>query len=108
MEYHVEFAVRAVRDLEILYLEKIAAESQAAAHWFNGLEHAVFSLASHPQRCPLALEARSLKRNLRNLLYGKNPHVYRVIFEIDEGRQAVSVLTIRHGARRKLRRSDLT
>jgi len=108
MEYHVEIADRAFRDLEILYMEKNAAESHAAARWYNGLEAAVFSLASHPQRRTLAPEARSSKRKLRNLLYGKNPHVYRVIFEIDEGRQAVSVLTIRHGARRRFRRSDLT
>ena len=47
------------------------------------------------------------KRKLRHLLYGKKPHVYRVIYEVDEGRQAVWVLTIRHGARRKLKPSDL-
>ena len=36
-----------------------------------------------------------MKRELRNLLYGKKPHVYRVIYEVDEGRQAVLVLTVR-------------
>jgi len=107
MTYLVEFAVRAVRDLEILYIEKNAAESQAAARWYNELELAVYSLASHPYRCPVAPEARRMKRELRNLLYGKKPHVYRVIYEVDEGRQAVWVLTIRHGARRKLKPSDL-
>jgi hypothetical protein len=33
MAYSVEFAARAARDLEILYLEKNAAESHAAARW---------------------------------------------------------------------------
>ena len=33
------------------------------------------------------------------LLYGKKPHVYRVIYQIDEQRQLVTVLAIRHGAR---------
>ena len=107
MTYRVEFAARAVRDLEILYIEKNAAESDAAARWYNGLEQAVYALASYPYRCPVAPEARRAKRKLRHLLYGKKPHVYRVIYEIDELRQTVWVLTIRHGARRKLKTSDL-
>jgi uracil DNA glycosylase len=62
MTYLVEFAARAVRDLEILYVEKNAAESHAAARWYNELERAVYALASYP-------------RKLLNLLYGKKPHV---------------------------------
>jgi toxin ParE1/3/4 len=107
MTYRVEFAARAVRDLEILYVEKNAAESDAAARWYNGLEQAVYALASHPYRCPVAPEAQRAKRKLRHLLYGKKPHVYRVIYEIDKLRQTVWVLTIRHGAPRKLKTSDL-
>jgi len=107
MTYLVEFAAHAVRDLEILYLEKNAAESRAAARGYNGLEQAVFALALHPHRCPVAPEARRQKRKLRHLLYAKKPHVYRVLYEVDEERQAVWVLTIRHGARRKLKPSDL-
>jgi toxin ParE1/3/4 len=107
MTYAVELATRAVRDLEVLYVEKNAAESLAAADWYNGLEQAVYALASYPHRCPVAPEARRLKRRLRHLLYGKKPHVYRVIYEVDEGRQAVWVLTIRHGARRKFKASDV-
>jgi toxin ParE1/3/4 len=107
MIYRVEFAARASRDLEILYVEMNAAESHAAARWYNGLERAAYALASYPHRCPVAPEARKMKRNLRHLLYGKKPRVYRVIYEVDEGRQAVWVLTIRHGARRKLKAPDL-
>jgi hypothetical protein len=43
---------RAARDLEVLYVEKNAAESQVAARWYNGLEEAVSSLTIHPQHCP--------------------------------------------------------
>jgi toxin ParE1/3/4 len=81
-------------------------ESQAAARWYNGLEEAVFALATHPNRCPAAPETAKLKRKLRHLLYGKKPHVYRVIYEIEEKQQTVWVLTIRHGARRKLQVAD--
>ena len=107
MAYLVEFAARAARDLENLYVEKNAAESQAAARWFNDLEDAVSSLATYPNRCPLAPEGKRLKRGFRHLLYGNKPHVYRVIYEVDEARKTVWVLHIRHGARRKLRPSDL-
>ena|SRR5271168_2813138 len=105
MAYLVEFSVRAAHDLEILYREKYAAELDSAARWYNGLEEE--AIGWYPHRCPPAAEARKLKRKLRHLLYGKKPHVYRVIYEVDDLRQAVWVFTIRHGARQKLKPSDL-
>jgi mRNA-degrading endonuclease RelE of RelBE toxin-antitoxin system len=107
MAYIVEFAARAARDLEILYLEKNAAESLAAADWFNRLEQAMQALETHPNRCPVAPEARKMKRKLRHLLVGAKPHVYRVIYEVDERRRKVWVLTIRHGARQRRKASDV-
>jgi mRNA-degrading endonuclease RelE of RelBE toxin-antitoxin system len=107
MAYRVEFAARAARDLESLYQEKNAAESQAAARWYNGLEESVYALAEYPNRCPVAPEARRLKRKIRHLLYGNKPHIYRVIYDIDERRKIVWVLTIRHGARKAIKASDL-
>jgi toxin ParE1/3/4 len=107
MAYHIEFADRATRDLEALYVEKNAAESEAVSRWYNGMEEAVYALATYPDRCPMAPEARKLRRELRHLLYGKKPHVYRVIYEVDERRQTVWVLTVRHGARRRLKASDV-
>ena len=107
MTYRVELADRAARDLELLYLEKNAVESQAAARWYNRLDEAVSALGRFPNRCPVAPESRKMKRQLRQLLFGKKPHVYRVIFEIDEQQETVWVLTIRHAARQKVKASDL-
>jgi toxin ParE1/3/4 len=107
MAYLVEMTARAARDLEILYLTKNAAESRAAARWYNGLEEAVSLLTTHPHRCPIAPETRRTKRQLRQLLYGKKPHVYRVIYEVQEQLQTVWVLTIRHAARRKAQADQL-
>src|SRR5438552_16101055 len=73
MAYHIEFADRAARDLEALYVEKNAAESEAASRWYNGIEEAVYALATCPDRCPMAPEARKLRRELRHLLYWKKP-----------------------------------
>jgi toxin ParE1/3/4 len=99
MPYRVDLTERAIRDLAYLYEIKNAAESLAAARWYNGLERAVFTLETHPRPCPLAPESKKTARPLRHLLYGKSPHVYRVIYEIDEVRKLVQVLTIRHGAK---------
>jgi mRNA-degrading endonuclease RelE of RelBE toxin-antitoxin system len=99
MEYHVELASRARKDLEDLFLEKQVESSGAAALCHGGLQRAVLSLEQHPFRCQLAPEATAWKRDLRQLLYGKKPYVYRILFEIDSARAVVKVLHIRHGAR---------
>ena len=97
MAYRVELTDRAKRDLSYVYARMDAAESSAAARWFNGFEEAVCALAHLPRRCPVAPEGRAAKRSLRHLLYGNKPHVYRAIHEIDEPAKAVYILTIRHG-----------
>ena len=68
--------------------------------WFQGLGKAIASLASTPQRCPLAPENSDFRFEVRHLLYGRKPHIYRVIFTIDA--EVVYVLHIRHGRRRRL------
>ncbi|MGC9946060.1 MAG: type II toxin-antitoxin system RelE/ParE family toxin [Bryobacteraceae bacterium] len=99
MTYRVELTERAARDLNVLYIEKHATDSPAAARWYNRLEEIIYSLERSPYRRPVAPEAGRSRRPLRHLLYGKRPHVYRAIYEIDEHRQLVAMLAIRHGAR---------
>jgi plasmid stabilization system protein ParE len=94
--YLVELSRRAERDLIHLFERINAAESMMAARWFNGLEAAIYRLESLPRRCPMALESKKAK--IRQLPYGKKPHIYRLLYEIDEERRVVTVLTIRHRA----------
>lgn len=108
MAYRVELTDRAKHDLSALYARIDAAESSAAARWFNGFEEAVYALSQLPKRCPVAPEGRMAKRPLRHLLYGNKPHVYRAIYEIDEPGKTVYVLTIRHGAMDEARPDELT
>jgi plasmid stabilization system protein ParE len=108
MPYRVELTNRARRDLGDLFARINAAESLAAARWFNGLEDAVYSLEVFPRRCPIALEGRRAKRQFRHLLYGSKPHVYRAIYEIVESNKTVYVLTIRHGAMDEARTDELS
>jgi toxin ParE1/3/4 len=95
MAYHVELMPRADRDLRDIYWRIHADDSPQAFAWFNGLEAMIYSLDKHPSRGAVTPESSKL----RHLLYGAKPHVYRIIYAIDERNRKVSVLHIRHGAR---------
>ncbi len=73
-------------------------ESGQARDWFSGLELAILSLDAYPARNPATPEDNTL----RHLLYGRRRDTYRVIYRIDEERHVVTVLHIRHGARRPI------
>ena len=103
MAYLVNITSRAERELERLYEEIKAGDSDAALKWYRGLRDAVLSPEERPSRCPVTPE----NGKLRHLLYGRKPHVYRVIYRVLEQRRHVEVLHIRHGARRKFKTSDL-
>jgi plasmid stabilization system protein ParE len=103
MAYLVNITPRAERDLADLY-EKINAEDfDVAIKWYRGLKKGILSLNQRPNRCPVTPE----NRNLRHLLYGHKPHIYRAIFRVLERLKHVEVLHVRHGARRKFKASDL-
>ncbi len=69
--------------------------------WFAALQDAIASLAEFPQRCPLAPENDAFPFEVRHLLYGRRPNVYRILFTIEE--KTVFVLHIRHGRRQPLK-----
>ena len=71
-----------------------------ASDWFLALEDAIESLANMPLRCALAPENTEFPFEVRQLLYGRPPHVYRILFTIETS--TVYVLHIRHGRRRHL------
>jgi plasmid stabilization system protein ParE len=95
---------RAQRDLADLYVAINAERSDAAFHWFNELERAIFTLEEYATRCPFAPESQAL----RHLLYGKRPHIYRVIYRVLEKQKEVEILHIRHGARQPFSSEDLS
>jgi toxin ParE1/3/4 len=81
--YLVSLAERALKDLAYLYDWVNVETSQAAAEWYNGLETAIYTLEKYPNRCPLTSESYKL----RQLLYGRKPHIYRVIYRVLENRR---------------------
>jgi plasmid stabilization system protein ParE len=95
MTYRVELTARAGRNLRRIYRDINAEHSGQARAWFNGLEAAILSLDEHPARGAVIPEGS----NLRHLLYGNKPHIYRIIYAVDESGHVVTVVHIRHGAR---------
>jgi toxin ParE1/3/4 len=99
----VNITARAEREFASLYREINAEESGAALKWYRGIKKAVLSLEELANRCPVTPE----KARLRHLLYGNKPRVYRVIFRVVEKQKRVDVLHMRHGARDKLKASEV-
>jgi toxin ParE1/3/4 len=98
MPYLVRLTDRARRDLEAIY-EFIQADSaEGAFAWFNGLAESIYGLERFPDRGAAIRE----DKKLRQLLFGKKPNTYRIIYALDKRKNAVNILHIRHGARAAL------
>jgi addiction module RelE/StbE family toxin len=95
MAYQVKVTARAARDLKGIFQRINALYSPQAHAWFDGLESAVFSLTDYPERGKPTSESKEL----RELHYGNPPHIYRIIYRVDERAKQVTVLHIRHRAR---------
>jgi plasmid stabilization system protein ParE len=98
--WHVKLANRALRDLDHIYAHLEAASSAQAVQWFARLEQAIFSLENQPQRGTRVPE----DAGLRQLLHGRKPYVYRVIYEVNEAAATVHVLHIRGPRRDRIKR----
>jgi plasmid stabilization system protein ParE len=96
MAYVVNLTARAERDLTHLYEDINATDSAAARKWYLGLTGKILSPGRKPNRCPVTPE----NPQLRHLLFGRKPHVYRVIYRVIETQKRVDVLHIRRGARK--------
>jgi toxin ParE1/3/4 len=95
--YRVVFTVRARSDA-VKHFQYLAERSPAAAgQWYTGLEKAIAELSRMPQRHPIAEdETEQLGITLRQMLYGRRPGVFRILFSI-EG-ETVTLHYIRHSA----------
>ncbi len=93
---------RAERDIAGIYARIQVPTSDAALKWYLGLRDSIRSLRDSPTRCPRTPE----NDQLRHLLYGHKPHIYRVIFRIMEKPKQVEVLHIRHGAMDKFGKAE--
>lgn len=102
MTFRVETTAVAEQDADAI-LDWLLSEhaGETGTRWFVALQDAIASLAELPARCPLAPENAVFPFEVRHLLYGRKPHVYRILFTIED--ETVYVLHIRHGRRLPLR-----
>lgn len=98
MVFRVETSAEAELDA-ISILEWLLTQHAGGAglRWFMAMDKAITSLANFPERCPLAPETSRFPFEVRQLLYGKRPHTYRILFTVRG--DTVHVLHIRHGRR---------
>ena len=102
MEFHVRLTPEAADDAEKLYWRIIEEAPLRGQEWYNGLIAAIDSLNTHPQRCPMAPDPVLRSFQVRYLLYGRRPHVYRILYRVLDEHEIVEVLHIRHGAMKRL------
>ena len=98
MAFRVEQTAEADRDLDLI-LEWLMAQQagETGLRWFQGLKDILDSLSELPHRCSLAPENVEFPFEVRQLLYGRKPNQYRVLFTIEAN--TVIILHVRHGRR---------
>lgn len=78
---------------------------EAGDQWVKQLYDKAQTLQQNPERCPFAPDLTSIKREIRQLLFGKRLIKYRLVFEIQD--QTVNILRVWHSARDALLPEDL-
>ena len=83
MAYRVEFRPGAENDLDNLFRQLVQQAPLRGPEWVSGLEDSIYSLAEMPYRCPIARRYSRPSVDVRQLLYGRDPHVYKIYFTIE-------------------------
>src|SRR5437879_960190 len=101
MKFRVEVSAQAEADAAAI-LDWLLSQGagETGIRLFLTLEDEIASLAAFPERSPLAPESAQFPVEVRQLLYGRKPHVYRILYTI-EG-ETVKILHIRHARRRPI------
>jgi plasmid stabilization system protein ParE len=107
MVYNVNLSNRAVRDLDTI-LEWLIEEDagETGSRWLSRMKTEIQTLENMPLRCARAPESTKTNFEMRQLVYGKKPNVYRVLFTVKG--DTVVVLNVRHGRRDQLDETELS
>jgi plasmid stabilization system protein ParE len=79
MTFRVETTAAAEQEADAI-LDWLVSQhaGDAGMRWFLALQDAIASLAQFPERWALAPESAIFPFEVRQLLYGRAPHVYRI------------------------------
>lgn len=103
MTHRIVVQPRAERDIveAARYIRDASRSPATALRWAQRLRAKVDTLRANPGRCPVDPDSAAYGREVRVLLFGKRPGVYRILFTIEA--DTVQILTVRHASRRSLR-----
>ena len=85
MAFEIKYSDEAKKNLDAITYW-LLHERQAGAdalRWLQGLRDTIDRLSELPTRCTRARESKSMPFEMRQLLYGRKPRVYRVLFTIE-------------------------
>lgn len=105
MSHLIDIFPRAMADIDAAVTWRRRQSASSAARLHARLLGAIRTLGNNPKRCPFADEAAELQLELRELLHGRRPNIYRILFTIEE--QTVNVLRVRHAAQDRLSAGDV-
>lgn len=74
--------------------------SDIAEKWLFGLSQTITSLSKFPERCPISSESEAFDVIVHQLIYGKKPNVYRILFSIQD--EKVYILRVRSTKQKSL------
>ena len=106
MKYQVRITRKAEHDIDaaLNWFRENLAEA-AANRWFANLLRKIDTLESLPTRCGMAAESDEMGVELRELMFGRRPAIYRIVFLTDGA--VVHILRIRHRRRDSLKPEEL-
>ena len=87
MAFQIDVSDDAELDADIILEWLITQQAgETGLRWFGRMRTAIDSLANMPGRCPLAPESAEFPFEVRQLLYGSWPHVYRILCSTSSAR----------------------
>jgi plasmid stabilization system protein ParE len=106
MTFRVILQPRAEREIReaAFWISEQSKSPTPALRWARSIRAKIDSLKESPHRCPVDPDSAAYGEEVRVLLFGRRPGVYRILFAIRG--DVVHVLTVRHSARRSLREQD--
>jgi len=100
VQYQVIITPSAKADIFEINAWLLENQPDLAEGWLWGISQAVSSLSKMPERCPASAESEAFDVTVRQLLYGKKPNVYRILFSIQN--EKVYILRVRSTKRQSL------
>ena len=93
MQYEVIITPSAKADIFEINTWFLENKPDVAESWLWGLSEKISTLSKLPERCPISPESQTFDVVIRQLLYGKKPNIYRILFSIQD--KKVFILRVR-------------